>query len=361
MNSKNTTHSIRILILVLGFALSGILPWDWAQNNASAVEETAEYRLTFDAVWSSSTHPTDFPPSPHFSGLVGGTHNSSVAFWEVGALASTGIEKMAELGSKTSLISEVNAAITGGDAGEVISGSGIGLSPGSAQVTFTATQDFPLATVVTMIAPSPDWFVGVSGLELFNGNVWKDEVVVSLQPFDSGTDSGVGYTSPNNDTQPPETIFEITGYPFEVGGSVPPLGTFTFTRIYDPSLTEDVDTLSAGGGTVNFSLDAGPSYGLRNYILLGSLTGTQPGVPLPGGQATLCINWDDFTRIVFQLRNTILFKDFLGTLDASGQAVAQMNSVPLDPMFIGTKVHFAYCLLMPYDFASNPREIVIVP
>lgn len=332
------------------------------QPEASANEQTATYKLTFDSVWSASTHPNSFPPSPHFSGLVGGTHNSSVTFWEEGGIASNGIEVMAETGAKSTLISEVNAAIGSGTAGEVISGPGIGLSPGSAEVTFTISQDFPLATVVTMIAPSPDWFVGVSGLPLFNGQVWEDEVVVSLQPYDSGTDSGMNYTSPNMNTNPHEPIFEITGFPFETGGTVPPLGTFTFTRIFDPSLIEDVDVISANvGGTVNFTIDAGAANAQRKYLLLGSATGTQPGFPLPGGAATLCIEWDVFTDIVLALLNTPVFNDFLGQLDASGQASAQINTGPLDPGFAGTKLYFSYCLSAPFDFVSNPREIEITP
>ena len=362
MNKTTNINAIKIFTGVLLFTLSAVLPWNWAQSNACAAEESAVYKLTFDAVWSAQTHPTSFPPNPHFSGLIGGTHNSSIAFWEVGSLASNGIEKMAETGSKTTLIAEVNAAINGGNAGALISGPGIGLSPGSANVTFTATKTFPLATVVTMIAPSPDWFVGVSGVELFNGQVWEDEVVVSLQPFDSGTDSGMNYTSGNLDTQPPVAIFEITGLPLQVGPTVPPLGTFTFTRIFEPSLVSDTDTIPAStGGTVNFSLDAGPTNRLRNYVILGSVTGTSPGFPLPGGTTTLCLNWDALTEIVVKQLNTPVFQNFHSFLDISGQASAQMNSVPLDSSLVGVKLYFAFCLIDPFSFASNPKEIEIVP
>jgi len=362
MNKTNTIYAIKVLILVLLFTISGFLPMDWAQNNAYANEDTAVYKLTFDSVWSAQTHPNSFPPGPHFSGLVGGTHNGLVAFWEVGTDATNGIELMAETGSKTTLIAEVNAAIIGGNAGSVISGPGIGLSPGSAQVTFTATQDFPLASVVTMIAPSPDWFVGVSGVSLFNGNVWEDEVVVSLQPFDAGTDNGVNYTSPNQNTQPAVSIFEITGFPFEVGGIVPPLGTFTFTRIYDPSLATNTDTISANsGGSVNFKLDAGAANGQRNYLLLGSITGTNPGILLPGGASTLCLEWDVFTNAVTVLLNTSVFQNFFGSLDSLGQGKAQLNLGPLDPALVGANLYFAYCLNAPFDFSSNPREIEIIP
>lgn len=192
---------------------------------------TAQYELTFDATWSAATHPTDFPSNAHFSGLVGGTHNDSVTFWHTGSLASAGIESMAETGSKTQLTAEVNAEITAGNAGEVISGSGIGSSPGTVSVTFTASLDFPLATVTSMIAPSPDWFVGVSGYPLFMDNQWVGEISIPLNPYDAGTDSGTTYTSPDDDTVPHGAITQIHGYPFQSGLSQPPLGTFTFRRI----------------------------------------------------------------------------------------------------------------------------------
>ncbi len=192
---------------------------------------TAQYQLTFEATWSAATHPQDFPSGAHFSGLIGGTHNRNVDFWEVGSLSSVGIENMAELGSKTALTNEVNAAISAGDAGSVISGSGIFPSPGSVSVDFTATQAFGLVTMTSMLAPSPDWFGGLDSLVLFNHNQWADEIVVVIEPYDAGTDDGVTFTSPNADTNPAEAITQIVGFPFLDGAEQAPLGTFTVTRI----------------------------------------------------------------------------------------------------------------------------------
>jgi spondin N len=201
----------------------------WQRPSAPA-SATATYRVTFDATWSAQSHPTSFPPNAHFSGLVGGTHNGNVSFWQVGGLASPGIEIMAEQGGQSLSRGEVTTAIGAGNAGEVILGSSFN-SPGSTGVTFQASQDFSLVTLVSMIAPTPDWFVGVSGLPLFNGTNWEETVVGNLQPYDSGTDSGPSYTSPNQDTNPQEPIFEIETAPFLVGETVPPLGTFTFQRM----------------------------------------------------------------------------------------------------------------------------------
>ena len=188
----------------------------------------ANYLVTFQSTWSSATHPFDFPPGPHFSGLLGAVHDDSVTFWQVGELASIGIERMAELGSKNFLTAEVNAAIATGKAGSLISAGGIGASPGSVSVGFSVNLDYPLVTIVSMLAPSPDWFVGVSGLSLFEGGAWSESAVVTLWAYDAGTDSGPGYLSPDDDTDPAQPITKISEPP--VGNGVP-VGQFTFTLL----------------------------------------------------------------------------------------------------------------------------------
>lgn len=50
-----------------------------------------------------------------------------------------------------------------------------------------------------MLDPSPDWFVGVSGLELCLANCsWIENKVLELYPWDAGTDSGPTYIVSKN-------------------------------------------------------------------------------------------------------------------------------------------------------------------
>lgn len=194
----------------------------------------ARYRVTFESVWSASTHPQDFPRSPHFSGLIGGTHAASVTFWRVGQLATEGIRLMAERGAKADLQTEVKDAIGRGLAQYVLSGRSIDLSPGAVTLEFDISSTHPLVTLVSMVAPSPDWFVGVNDLALFESGAWKDSVTIDLFPYDAGTDSGMTFNSPDQATAPRQPIARITGFPFlsmPAGGAVSPLGTFRFDRI----------------------------------------------------------------------------------------------------------------------------------
>ncbi|MEM7029860.1 MAG: spondin domain-containing protein [Chloroflexota bacterium] len=220
--------SIAILSFLSSFPATG-------QAQSGQFDVTASYQVTFESTWSQDTHPHPngsalFPTnSAHFSGLIGGSHNNGVTLWQSGQLASLGIKRMAEFGSKGDLRNEVDAAINDGTAYAVISGGGIGLSPGSVTIaSVLMNKTHPLVTLTSMIAPSPDWFVGVAGLSLLDdqGN-WVTEKTVVLYPYDAGTDSGVDYTSGNSVTSPPEAIASLQGIsPF----SSQPIGTLTFKR-----------------------------------------------------------------------------------------------------------------------------------
>jgi len=126
-------------------------------------------------------------------------------------------------------------------------------------------------------------------------------------------------------------------------------------------LSRDTQTISATtGGSSNFTLLAGGDYGNRNYLMLGSITGTTPGTPLPGGMVTLPLNWDLFTSLVISLLNTSVFHNFTGTLDSEGSAAARLDLGPV-PGSAGLSMSFAYALNAPWDYVSNPVSVDIVP
>jgi hypothetical protein len=198
---------------------------------ATPTAATARYRVTFESTWSAETHPADFPSNPHFSPLVGGTHSSRVRFWTPTGAASAGIERMAEEGRTSPLDSEVQAAIGAGTAFSLILGNGIPRSPGVASAEFEIGRDHALVSLVSMVAPSPDWFVGVDSMSLVEGGDWVAERIVTLYPWDAGTDNGTTYAAPDADAQPRQTIRALQGHPVALGGQVAPFGTFTFRRV----------------------------------------------------------------------------------------------------------------------------------
>ena len=204
---------------------------DNATQNGCEEVGTARYTVTFSSTWSEQTHPHNFPPSPHFSGLIGGTHNTNVKLWQKDSLATPGIEQMAETGGTATLRSEIQTHISAHGGGRIISGGGIGNSPGAVSVTFNVHPHYSFLSLVSMLAPSPDWFVGVSGLNLMENGVWLERKEIDLEVYDAGTDDGTAYTSGNQDSSPKEPITKITDPPFLVDGEVKPIGQFIITRI----------------------------------------------------------------------------------------------------------------------------------
>ncbi|MBR9922445.1 MAG: hypothetical protein GYB31_16530 [Bacteroidetes bacterium] len=187
-----------------------------------------EYTVEFTGTWTSTDHPTDFPDNAHFSTAIGMTHAPGVSFWSVGELASEGVEEMAETGKTGPLESEIEPLVESGQALQLIVGDRLATGTTSVSFTIVVDDDHPEVSLVSMIAPSPDWFVGVDGLSLKENGEWVESLTVNLDNFDSGTDSGTMFKSANTDTDPPENIFQITESPLDYEDK--PLAYFKFTR-----------------------------------------------------------------------------------------------------------------------------------
>ena len=214
-----TTPAAARLLLVIAVPLV-IMPMPaQAQGNA----QSAIYRVTFEGKWTTSVTTGGLPSGAHFSPLIGAVHNGSATFWSSGGTASTGIESMAEIGGTRALKSEINANMNVDTVFEQSIASG---GTATATVDIVVTTAHPLVTLLTMIAPSPDWFVGVSGLSLLNAqNQWLSQQQVDLFPYDAGTEEGTEFSLTNAATSPQGTITNIKG----TGKfSKQPIATLTF-------------------------------------------------------------------------------------------------------------------------------------
>ena len=201
-------------------ALAALLVITPAQGNA----QSATYRVTFQGTWTTTVTPGGVPSGAHFTTLIGAVHNDSVTFWSSGGTASAGVEAVAELGTTGAFKSEINANT---NAVAVIEKSLPSGGTPTATVDFTVTTAHPLVTLLTMVAPSPDWFVGVSGLSLLDAQGdWLASHSVDLFPYDAGTEEGTGFSLNNAATSPRGTITSIQG----TGKfSDEPIASLTFT------------------------------------------------------------------------------------------------------------------------------------
>ena len=201
----------------------------------SGCPDAATYALTFRAVWNASSHGNQppFPSGAHFSRVVGAAHAPEVSFWSSGGIATPGIESMAETGSVSSLCREIDGEADRGGSTPCVRGSEPSFpSPGSVGLSFEATGEHALLTLVSMIAPSPDWFVGVSGMPLMEDGCWKERIEMDLVGYDSGTDSGATFTARNADVTPHEPIGLIQELPANVREE--PFAVLVLSLVADP-------------------------------------------------------------------------------------------------------------------------------
>ena len=169
----------------------------------------ATYEVTFQGNWTLESTPGGVVSSAHFTTLIGAAHNDDVTFWQSGGRASRGVEEVAETGGTSTFRSELEASP---HAAAIISQSVTFGGTGSATFPIDVTRDHPLVTLLSMIGPSPDWFVGINGLSLLDGSGrWEEEREVDLFPYDAGTEEGDEFTLDNRATVPQGVITSIRG------------------------------------------------------------------------------------------------------------------------------------------------------
>ena len=187
-------------------------------GNAQLAPQSAKYQVTFDAVWSKDNGHTVIPDGAHFSPFVAWTHTKDYRAFRSGESASDGIKDMAETGATQLLLAELEQAKQDGKVGAYVTGELIN-SPGTAQRTIEPTQTYRYITVVSMLAPSPDWFVAVTDFEMFASNEWiggfsNYETAV----YDAGTDSGTSFTAEDEPTEPRQPIQSLEEVDVTEGG-----------------------------------------------------------------------------------------------------------------------------------------------
>ena len=237
-----------------------------ASDPAAAFPSTAVYTVTFKGDWSTSVTPGGVPSGAHFSRLIGGIHSDAVTFLESGGTASAGVESMAEVGGWTGLQGEVQDA--GTVALNVLSGDTDFISPTTSRtLTATLTTEHPRITLVTMVAPSPDWFVGVSGLPLLDADgLWLRSHEVNLYPWDAGTEDGSEFSLNNLATSPQGVITSIRG----TGKfSTEPIASLSFA-LRSVSTTRSVAENTAAGTDIGAPVAATAVSGTVTYTLGGT-------------------------------------------------------------------------------------------
>lgn len=127
----------------------------------------------------------------------------------------------------------------------------------------------------------------------------------------------------------------------------------------NPTLWADgYSVIATEGADMRFTLGAGVENASRTYLLLGNATGTSPGTQLPDG-SILPLNFDMYTDLILGMLGSGGFTDFTGKLDATGKATVDLISDPIDPVYAGIVMNYAYILGPSPYFVSNAVGVTL--
>jgi hypothetical protein len=185
---------------------------------------------------------------------------------------------------------------------------------------------------------------------------WQE--IVRLAPSDGAADDfyGIGVAWEGSSAmvsayaQDPAFTDAGAAYAFDLG------------TLYHGARTISVAT----GGTQNLLLRAGPTKANQAFVILGTGSGTAPGIVDPGSGVLLPLNFDAYFNLLLSTAGGGIIAPWVGLLDANGNANATITLPPLAPGFAGRTLHHAYLMVDIFgtglaSAASNPVAVTTVP
>ena len=219
------------------------------------------------------------------------------------------------IGNESVLANEIYREKRYGNVYSLIRANGPTKTPGNTTLTnIHVDGDRSLVSVMTMIFPSPDWFLGISNVDMCDPMTgeWRENLTRDLFPYDSGTDDGTSFQSPDSPSNPRKNIFLIgkdDDTNFKSNHPIRRLGKFTFSKI--PTKTCKGKAYYSLKFEAEWSNMTHPSPVFPNNSMFSPLIGAShnmyyemwrrgkmasPGVQLVAetGKLILILNWNSF-------------------------------------------------------------------
>ena len=178
--------------------------------------EMATYGIAYDPIYSSDPlfallGAVPFPEGASTDNEIAFVaHPLDTTLWELGGMASEGLEHLAWDGHAHDLGDEAEAM------GWVVlaeSFDEIRALLGAAEITLSA--EFPCISYAQKLHPSPDWFVGFNGCVMDEDGNWLETITVRAEMYDAGTREGEPYMEGSGPTDPQEPISRVMTPPWD--------------------------------------------------------------------------------------------------------------------------------------------------
>jgi hypothetical protein len=169
------------------------------------IDSTASYKVIIKGTWTAPQHT--IPPTEHFTQFIGLIHSEECTVYRVGALASKGVENVAEIGNSTVLKKEMDSLIAINQALRKFFLTIPGIIGKDSTNIFVNIKNSRIS-FESMLAPTPDWFVGIDSYNLIQNNKWVSDITIPVYGYDAGTEDGdvFGYANPATVPQQPISL-----------------------------------------------------------------------------------------------------------------------------------------------------------
>lgn len=195
MNARTTLLALFVIALCLASASARRHRFRSRRRMRPAVQcsGSAMYDVTFYNMLTTGRFSNLPEGGLVFSPMTAVTHTPRFSALVVRGFASPPVEEVCETGDNTNLLA---AAMSSGATESVVGADGPVPSGGNLTVRVTANCEHPYLTVLSMIAPSPDWIVQLSNMPLLRRGRFIRGRKGYLIAYDCGTDDGGNFTAP---------------------------------------------------------------------------------------------------------------------------------------------------------------------
>lgn len=171
-----------------------------------AVYSEATYSMQLTMNWAAPAFV--IPTGAHVTSLIGMVHNKDTFLWKENTLATAGLEDVAEVGNTTRMNTEIDAILARNKAGSKFQLPAPAIN-GSTTTVLQLNTYFSNVSLTSMIAPSSDWFMGISKADLMENGHWRDSLVMEIKVYDAGTEEGNAFDYNNPATSPQQPVKQL--------------------------------------------------------------------------------------------------------------------------------------------------------
>lgn len=189
-----------------------------------------EYEIRFQNRWSAQTHPVDYPQDAYFTPFISYSHKQDAKLFNIGLIATDGLKQYAETGIVSKITEEIDIIRGGGRALDRDMGFEVYYFQTST-VRLGFSDESHYLSLLSHIAPSPDWFIAIDQFDMSPNGEWVDSLVVYPEAYDAGTDNGQTFYSTDTPAEPRNAVDIIRSQPLADNGVVAPMASVTLIRV----------------------------------------------------------------------------------------------------------------------------------